>query len=110
MANELQEGEIFVVDKVACGIFEVLRITYTKETPKCYVLRGGYRDRHFKKLMCYKSYEDACKWAYSVNCGHIKQMEHDLKKAKEIMKLQDPDYKPPIEKWERFEIMDFDSR
>jgi hypothetical protein len=103
---ELEKNEIFVIDLVECGVWEVSKIVFTKETPKCYVLRGGYRDRHFKKKRCFQTFKSACNEAFNLNHYLLETMERNLRDAHRIMESQDPDVKPEIVKWERHELLD----
>jgi hypothetical protein len=111
MAYELKDGEIFVVDAVGWDIWKVFKIKYTKETPKCYLLRGrSVYSRNYKKNKCFKIFEDACALAQEHNQERLDYYERAVSSIKKEMDLQSHDYDPPVIKWERFEIMDFDSQ
>lgn len=108
MENVLKEGEIFVVDNVNCGAQKVLKIVYTKKTPKCYILKGipGRATRHYKGNKCFHSFEDACKMAEDHNMLYIDNLKKKLKETREIMESQQQEQDVVEVILKRYEILD----
>ena len=101
----LKEGEIWVVDEVESNAWRVFRIKYTKKTDKCYVLKGPYRDRRFKKAKCFKNYTYACRLARQHNIEVLDKLECQIVNLKYAIAHQEVELtEQAIES--RFDILD----